>query len=66
MGLVQSNMNGDASENDFLKSLPAVEVFSYQCSPLSTSQGAEGHTVHHAALIMEADRQAGWAGFAEP
>jgi hypothetical protein len=39
MGLVQSNMNGDASDNEFLKSLPAVEVFSYQCSPLSTSQG---------------------------
>ena len=44
MGLVQSNMNGDASENDFLKSLPAVEVFSYQCSPLSTSQGTWIHS----------------------
>lgn len=41
MGLVQSNLNGDASENEFLRSLPAVEVFSYQCSPLSTSAGIE-------------------------
>jgi E3 ubiquitin-protein ligase RNF213 len=41
MGLIQSNLNGDASENDFLRSLPAVEVFSYQCSPLSTSLGIE-------------------------
>jgi hypothetical protein len=39
MGLVSSNMNGNASDNAFLKALPAVEVFSYQCSPLSTSQG---------------------------
>jgi hypothetical protein len=41
MGLIQSNLNGDASEGVFLKSLPAVEVFSYQCSPLSTSVGIE-------------------------
>jgi hypothetical protein len=41
MGLVQSNLNGDASDNEFLRSLPAVEVFSYQCSPLSTSAGIE-------------------------
>jgi len=41
MGLVQSNLNGDASDHPFLKTLPAVEVFSYQCSPLSTSQGIE-------------------------
>jgi E3 ubiquitin-protein ligase RNF213 len=41
MGLIQSNLNGDASENEFLRSLPAVEVFSYQCSPLSTSLGIE-------------------------
>lgn len=41
MGLIQSNLNGDASDGAFLKSLPAVEVFSYQCSPLSTSVGIE-------------------------
>lgn len=41
MGLIQSNLNGDASDNHFLRSLPAVEVFSYQCSPLSTSLGIE-------------------------
>lgn len=41
MGLIQSNLNGEASDNEFLRSLPAVEVFSYQCSPLSTSSGIE-------------------------
>lgn len=41
MNLIQSNLNGDASDTKFLRSLPAVEVFSYQCSPLSTSQGIE-------------------------
>ena len=41
MRLIQSNLNGNASENAFFKTLPAVEVFSYQCSPLSTSQGVE-------------------------
>lgn len=41
MNLIQQNLNGDASDNEFLRSLPAVEVFSYQCSPLSTSQGIE-------------------------
>ena len=41
VSLIQSNLNGDASSNAFLRSLPAVEVFSYQCSPLSTSEGIE-------------------------
>ena len=41
VSLIQSNLNGDASANAFLRSLPAVEVFSYQCSPLSTSEGIE-------------------------
>ena len=41
MGLLQSNLKGKASDNEFLKTLPAVEVFSYQCSPLSTSSGIE-------------------------
>jgi hypothetical protein len=41
MELVQSNLNGEASESAFLKTLPAVEVFSYQCSPLSTSEGIQ-------------------------
>jgi len=41
MGLIQSNLNGKASDSDFLRSLPAVEVFSYQCSPLSTSKGIQ-------------------------
>jgi hypothetical protein len=39
MSLVVSNLNGVQSDNDFLKKLPAVEVFSYQCSPLSNSEG---------------------------
>ena len=41
MRLLQDNLKGQASENTFLRSLPAVTVFSYQCSPLSTSQGIE-------------------------
>ena len=41
LGLLQANLNGQASENPFLKTLPTVEVFSYQCSPLSTSGGIE-------------------------
>uniref|UniRef100_A0A7S0DVA6 Uncharacterized protein n=1 Tax=Amorphochlora amoebiformis TaxID=1561963 RepID=A0A7S0DVA6_9EUKA len=41
MGLIQQNMNGEASENAFLRSLPPVDIFSYQCSPLSTSDGIE-------------------------
>lgn len=41
MGLISTNLNGTASDNEFLRSLPAVEVFPYQCSPLSTSAGIE-------------------------
>eukprot|EP00656_Telonema_subtile_P027205 TRINITY_DN2923_c0_g1_i1.p1 TRINITY_DN2923_c0_g1~~TRINITY_DN2923_c0_g1_i1.p1 ORF type:complete len:2755 (-),score=765.54 TRINITY_DN2923_c0_g1_i1:91-8355(-) len=41
MDIVQSNLNGDASENEWLRTLPAVELFSYQCSPLSKSDGIE-------------------------
>jgi hypothetical protein len=41
MGLIQSNLKGKASDHPFLKTLPVVEVFSYQCSPLSTSSGIE-------------------------
>ena len=41
MELVQTNLQGKASGNDFLRSLPAVQTFSYQCSPLSTSAGIQ-------------------------
>lgn len=41
MRLIQSNLRGSASSNEFLRKLPAVEVFPYQCSPQSTSQGIE-------------------------
>jgi len=41
MTLVSTNLKGVASENAWLRSLPAVEVFSFQCSPLSTSDGIE-------------------------
>lgn len=43
MDILSSNLNGKASANFFLRSLPAVEVFSYQCSPLSKSEGLQ-HT----------------------
>ena len=41
MKLIMRNMNGEASDSVFFRSLPAVSLFSYQCSPLSTSQGIE-------------------------
>eukprot|EP01052_Picozoa_sp_SAG31_P002291 SAG31_NODE_80_length_27188_cov_42.623869_6_plen_567_part_00 len=41
MELVQTNLQGKASANDFLRALPSVQTFSYQCSPLSTSTGIE-------------------------
>ena len=41
MELVQTNLQGKASGNDFLRSLPAVQTFGYQCSPLSTSAGIQ-------------------------
>jgi hypothetical protein len=41
MELVQTNLQGKASSTDFLRSLPAVQTFSYQCSPLSTSAGIQ-------------------------
>jgi hypothetical protein len=36
MGVLQSNLIGNVSNKEFFKSMPAVEVFAYQCSPLST------------------------------
>jgi hypothetical protein len=52
--LLQSNLNGEASENPFLRSLPSVEVFSYQCSPLSTSEGIEGLFAQGRRYLQEA------------
>lgn len=37
--LISSNLNGKTSSRAFFQEFPAVEVFSYQCSPLSTPQG---------------------------
>eukprot|EP00927_Polykrikos_kofoidii_P035934 TRINITY_DN30416_c0_g1_i1.p1 TRINITY_DN30416_c0_g1~~TRINITY_DN30416_c0_g1_i1.p1 ORF type:complete len:2733 (+),score=408.03 TRINITY_DN30416_c0_g1_i1:610-8199(+) len=42
MEVLQSNLNGEVSANNFFKSMPAVEVFPYQCSPLSTPEGIQG------------------------
>eukprot|EP00439_Symbiodinium_sp_Y106_P033514 s1540_g4.t1 len=36
MGVLQNNLNGEVSSREFFKSMPAVDVFAYQCSPLST------------------------------
>eukprot|EP00750_Incisomonas_marina_P010789 INCI16307.8.p1 GENE.INCI16307.8~~INCI16307.8.p1 ORF type:complete len:4556 (+),score=887.02 INCI16307.8:48-13670(+) len=55
MGLIQSNLNGENSDNAFLRALPSVEVFSYQCSPLSTSGGIE--QVFEAANRYKAEAQ---------
>eukprot|EP00930_Biecheleria_cincta_P035478 TRINITY_DN24399_c0_g1_i1.p1 TRINITY_DN24399_c0_g1~~TRINITY_DN24399_c0_g1_i1.p1 ORF type:complete len:4764 (+),score=1067.82 TRINITY_DN24399_c0_g1_i1:48-14339(+) len=36
METLQSNLNGEVSNKEFFKAMPAVDVFAYQCSPLST------------------------------
>ena len=41
MRLLTENLKGKDSHNNYLKTLPAVAVFTYQCSPLSTSHGIE-------------------------
>lgn len=41
MEIISSRFNGEVSRNDFLRQFPPVQVFSYQCSPLSTAQGIE-------------------------
>ena len=45
--LIGTNLNGQTSSSKFFQNFPAVEVFSYQCSPLSNSQGIE-QTFHQA------------------
>ncbi|CAK0875561.1 unnamed protein product, partial [Prorocentrum cordatum] len=42
MGILQSNLNGQVSSKEFFKSMPAVDVFPYQCSPLSTPEAILG------------------------
>lgn len=39
VSILQANLKGRASSNDFLRSFPAVALFFHQCSPQSTSQG---------------------------
>merc|ERR1719191_1795296 len=34
MDILKSNLNGEVSKKKFFRSMPAVEVFAYQCSPL--------------------------------
>jgi hypothetical protein len=41
MELLQRNLHGAASATATLRALPALAVFSYQCSPLSTGRGIE-------------------------
>ena len=41
MQVIQSSLRGKASDSPYLRTLPAVEVISYQCSPLSTSAGIQ-------------------------
>ena len=38
MTVLQNTLNGEVSRSRFFKSMPAVDVFPYQCSPLSTPQ----------------------------
>ena len=44
--LIASNLNGKTSKSPFFQDFPAVEIFSYQCSPLSTSEGIEQTFIH--------------------
>lgn len=39
VSVLRANLNGRASATTFLRTFPAVEIFSHQCSPQSTSQG---------------------------
>lgn len=39
VSVLRTNLNGRASAKPFLRTFPAVEIFSHQCSPQSTSQG---------------------------
>uniref|UniRef100_A0A7R9YCP3 Uncharacterized protein n=1 Tax=Pinguiococcus pyrenoidosus TaxID=172671 RepID=A0A7R9YCP3_9STRA len=39
MQVIQSNLQGDRSKNSFWRDFPAVNIFPYQCSPLSTAHG---------------------------
>ncbi|MES1913550.1 MAG: hypothetical protein MHM6MM_005739, partial [Cercozoa sp. M6MM] len=41
LSLIQNSFNGVTSDNEFFRAFPNIEVFSYQCSPLSTSAGIE-------------------------
>jgi hypothetical protein len=50
--LIASNLNGQSSESEFFRQFPAVEIFSYQCSPLSTSTGIE-QCFEHAARYQQ-------------
>ncbi|CAE8651944.1 unnamed protein product [Polarella glacialis] len=52
MGVLQNNLNGEVSNKEFFKSMPAVEVFAYQCSPLSTPDAILGafHTARQSNL----------------
>lgn len=36
--ILSSNLNGSASVNAFLRSLPSLEIFTYQCSQMSTPE----------------------------
>eukprot|EP00761_Pharyngomonas_kirbyi_P011055 gb/GECH01011079.1/.p1 GENE.gb/GECH01011079.1/~~gb/GECH01011079.1/.p1 ORF type:complete len:1561 (+),score=386.09 gb/GECH01011079.1/:1-4683(+) len=39
MELIATNMKGKQSGDSFLQCFPSIEVFTYQCSPLSTASG---------------------------
>ena len=42
MDVLKNNLKGAVSPNPFFKAMPAVEVFAYQCSPLSTPEAIQG------------------------
>jgi hypothetical protein len=59
MGVLQNNLNGEVSSREFFKTMPSVEVFAYQCSPLSTPEAILGafhsarqSNLHHKSTIV--------------
>ena len=65
MQVITSNMQGQQSPRPFFRNFPAVHIFSYQCSPLSTSDAIQrqydmalryqNHAAHGQASVLLLD-----------
>jgi hypothetical protein len=52
--VILSNLQGDQSPNPFWQRFPAVTLFQFQCSPLSTADGKLCHTRRVASRLLKA------------